>query len=99
MLVFLLQTTRIGLLVNGMRKKTQNNSLARRAKDLLRRWRDMVSKPGENGTGGTGQGPGLTGINFHSNQIHFYSFIYLLFLNNRNDDESHEVSGNENLRI
>ena len=45
-----------------MRKKTKNDSLARRAKDLVRRWRDMVSKPLENGTGGTGQGPGMQGI-------------------------------------
>lgn len=44
-----------------MRKKTQNDSLARRAKDLVRRWRDMVSTPLENGTGGTGQGPGMQG--------------------------------------
>ncbi len=44
-----------------MRKKTKNDSLARRAKDLVRRWRDMVSKPTENGTGGTGQGPGMQG--------------------------------------
>jgi hypothetical protein len=42
-----------------MRKKTKNDNLARRAKDLVRRWRDMVSKPLENGTGGTGQGPGI----------------------------------------
>lgn len=45
--------------MNEMRKKTKNDSLARRAKDLVRRWRDMVSKPLENGTGGTGQGPGI----------------------------------------
>ena len=48
--------------MNEMRKKTKNDSLARRAKDLVRRWRDMVSKPLENGTGGTGQGPGMQGI-------------------------------------
>lgn len=59
--MFLLQTTRLGRLVNEMRKKTQNDSLARRAKELVRRWRDMVSKPAENGTGGTGQGPGHQG--------------------------------------
>lgn len=56
-----LETTRLGRLVNEMRKKTKNDSLARRAKDLVRRWRDMVSKPSENGTGGTGQGPGMQG--------------------------------------
>lgn len=56
-----MQTTRLGRLVNEMRKKTKNDSLARRAKDLVRRWRDMVSKPSENGTGGTGQGPGMQG--------------------------------------
>lgn len=54
-----LETTRLGRLVNEMRKKTNNDNLARRAKDLVRRWRDMVSKPLENGTGGTGQGPGI----------------------------------------
>ena len=41
-----------------MRKKTANEILARRAKDLVRRWRDMIAKPAENGIGGTGQGPG-----------------------------------------
>ncbi|XP_046635044.1 mediator of RNA polymerase II transcription subunit 26-like isoform X2 [Daphnia pulicaria] len=58
-----LETTRLGRLVNEMRKKTKNDSLARRAKDLVRRWRDMVSKPSENGTGGTGQGPGASLVN------------------------------------
>ena len=53
------QATRIGRLVNEMRKKTANELLARRAKDLVRRWRDMVARPPtENGTGGSGQGPG-----------------------------------------
>jgi len=49
-----LETTRLGKLVNEMRKKTNNDSLARRAKDLVRRWRDMVAKPSENGTSSAG---------------------------------------------
>ena len=32
-----------------MRKRTKNDVLARRAKDLVRRWRDMIAKPSENG--------------------------------------------------
>jgi len=60
-----LETTRLGKLVNEMRKKTKNDSLARRAKDLVRRWRDMVAKPSENGTGGTGQGHGQVSLGNH----------------------------------
>ena len=57
-LTLIFQTTRLGKLVNEMRKKAKDAGLARRAKELVRRWRDMVIKPSENGTGGTGQGPG-----------------------------------------
>lgn len=37
-----LETTRLGRYINELRRKTSNDSLARRAKDLVRRWRDMI---------------------------------------------------------
>lgn len=42
-----LETTRLGKHINEMRKKTQDVSLARRAKALVRRWRDMILPPSE----------------------------------------------------
>ena len=70
-----------------MRKKTNNDNLARRAKDLVRRWRDMVSKPLENGTGGTGQGPGIIqgGCCQQVALIVVVFFLYDLSTNLRND--------------
>jgi len=38
-----LQQTRIGKYVNEMRRKTVNRSLARRAKDLVRKWQQLVA--------------------------------------------------------
>lgn len=75
-LYILFQTTRLGKLVNEMRKKTKNDSLARRAKDLVRRWRDMVAKPSENGAGGTGQGHGQGRVLFILFSVVSYYIYY-----------------------
>lgn len=40
-----LETTRLGKYINHLRRKTTNESLARRAKSLLRKWREMVFIP------------------------------------------------------
>ncbi|XP_033610387.1 mucin-5AC isoform X2 [Cryptotermes secundus] len=45
-----LETTRLGKYVNELRRKTSNELLARRAKDLVRRWRVMIQ---ENNTAGS----------------------------------------------
>lgn len=37
-----LETTRLGRYINLLRRKTANESLARRAKNLLKKWREMV---------------------------------------------------------
>ncbi|XP_046401324.1 formin-like protein 6 [Ischnura elegans] len=37
-----LETTRLGRYINELRRKTTNEVLAKRAKDLVRRWRDMI---------------------------------------------------------
>ncbi|XP_028045174.1 mediator of RNA polymerase II transcription subunit 26 isoform X2 [Monomorium pharaonis] len=37
-----LEITRLGKHINELRRKTSNEALAKRAKDLVRRWRDMV---------------------------------------------------------
>ncbi|EZA54465.1 mediator of RNA polymerase II transcription subunit 26 isoform X1 [Ooceraea biroi] len=37
-----LEITRLGKHINELRRKTSNDALAKRAKDLVRRWRDMV---------------------------------------------------------
>ncbi|KAL1502768.1 hypothetical protein ABEB36_007866 [Hypothenemus hampei] len=38
----LLETTRLGKYVNELRRKTSNQELSRRAKELLKKWRSMV---------------------------------------------------------
>ncbi|XP_012235597.1 mediator of RNA polymerase II transcription subunit 26 isoform X3 [Linepithema humile] len=40
-----LEITRLGKHINELRRKTSNEALAKRAKDLVRRWRDMVLPP------------------------------------------------------
>lgn len=42
MLIFIFQATRLGKFINELRRKTKNDNLAKRAKDLVRRWRDMI---------------------------------------------------------
>ena len=37
-----LEHTRLGKYINELRRKTQDNALAKRAKDLVRRWRHML---------------------------------------------------------
>lgn len=37
-----LQVTRLGKYINHLRRKTNNGSLARRLKNLLKRWREMI---------------------------------------------------------
>uniref|UniRef100_A0A2A4JA35 Mediator of RNA polymerase II transcription subunit 26 n=1 Tax=Heliothis virescens TaxID=7102 RepID=A0A2A4JA35_HELVI len=50
----LLETTRLGKHVNELRRKTSDPSLARRAKVLVKRWRDLViptvASPGHTGS-------------------------------------------------
>jgi mediator of RNA polymerase II transcription subunit 26 len=49
-MIFYFQATRLGKHINELRKKTTNENLAKRAKDLIRKWRDMFAKsPHENG--------------------------------------------------
>lgn len=47
MIPFFLQTTRLGKFINELRRKTKNENLAKRAKDLVRRWRDMIAPKSE----------------------------------------------------
>lgn len=44
-----LETTRLGKYINHLRRKTANESLARRAKNLLKKWREMVLPPASGG--------------------------------------------------
>lgn len=59
----------MGRYINELRRKTTNESLAKRAKDLVRRWRDMIlpqaetapAPPQHNGSGSTTPRPGRAG--------------------------------------
>ncbi|KAK6617410.1 hypothetical protein RUM43_014419 [Polyplax serrata] len=53
-----LETTRLGKYVNELRRKTTNEQVAKRAKDLVRKWRDMItshSTVGADGVAGRNQ--------------------------------------------
>ncbi|XP_044260783.1 uncharacterized protein LOC123008827 isoform X2 [Tribolium madens] len=45
----LLETTRLGKHVNELRRKTDNDSLSKRAKELVKKWRNMVLPADSNG--------------------------------------------------
>ncbi|XP_076054521.1 uncharacterized protein LOC143033223 isoform X2 [Oratosquilla oratoria] len=54
-----LETTRLGKHINDIRRKTTNQELSRRAKDLVKKWRnDILAAEGVNGSGTSGPGPG-----------------------------------------
>ena len=57
--VIRLQVTRLGKHINQLRKNTTDKSLAGRAKNLIKKWRDLL------GDGNSGPGPG--GGNNHNN--------------------------------
>lgn len=42
LLLFLFQTTRLAKFINQLRRKTKNESLARRSKNLIKKWRKML---------------------------------------------------------
>lgn len=76
------QITRLGKYINELRRKTNNDALAKRAKDLVRRWRDMVlpsanttpqptpADPAPQALNGTKpQSPALRGLKPHSPAI------------------------------
>ncbi|KAK4304051.1 hypothetical protein Pmani_023998 [Petrolisthes manimaculis] len=57
-----LESTRLGRLINNIRRKTGHHELYRRSKDLVRKWRKEVLAEGVNGAAGPGgTGPGGTG--------------------------------------
>ena len=60
---FLQQQTRVGKFVNEMRRKTNDKDLARRCKNLVRRWKQLVdaatSAAGGGGGGGAVNGEGI----------------------------------------
>ncbi|KAJ8682063.1 hypothetical protein QAD02_017855 [Eretmocerus hayati] len=45
-----LEVTRLGKHINELRRKTSNEALAKRAKDLVRRWRSFLNLPQTNST-------------------------------------------------
>ena len=56
--VIRLQVTRLGKHINQLRKNTTDKSLAGRAKNLIKKWRDLLAAP---------SGPGPGGGNSHNN--------------------------------
>lgn len=47
-LIFLKQRTRLGKYINELRKKTNDKELSKRAKKLIKTWRDAVDATGNN---------------------------------------------------
>ncbi|XP_063975133.1 mediator of RNA polymerase II transcription subunit 26 isoform X2 [Diachasmimorpha longicaudata] len=60
-----LEITRLGKHINELRRQTTNDALAKRAKDLVRRWREMVLPPTNSSAqvaGGVAAVHGINGI-------------------------------------
>lgn len=61
-----LETTRLGKFINELRRKTKNENLAKRAKDLVRRWRDMIVPKSESAP----QAPAPAGQQYNGASVH-----------------------------
>ncbi|XP_015108350.1 mediator of RNA polymerase II transcription subunit 26 [Diachasma alloeum] len=58
-----LESTRLGKHINELRRQTTNDALAKRAKDLVRRWREMVLPPTNSSSQVAGGVATVQGIN------------------------------------
>ncbi|XP_011311222.1 mediator of RNA polymerase II transcription subunit 26 [Fopius arisanus] len=58
-----LESTRLGKHINELRRQTTNDALAKRAKDLVRRWREMVLPPTNSSSQVPAPVAGVQGIN------------------------------------